>query len=62
MLSGAVPGVYPAGAANTKYVPDNFSRAQPGKNRDFNDNIPVLVSAAYMADPRQSKLDEEGYI
>jgi len=46
MLSGAVPGAYPA-ANTTKYVPDNFSRAQP---------------AAYMADPRQSKLDDEGYI
>jgi len=44
MLSGAVPGMYPA---NQKYVPDNFSRAAP---------------AAYMADPRQTKLDEEGYI
>ena len=29
MLSGAVPGAYPA-ANTTKYVPDNFSRAQPG--------------------------------
>ena len=56
MLSGAMPGVIPT----SKYVPD-VQRPQPGRSLKIKMSLSTFL-AAYMADPRLSKVDDEGYI